>query len=88
MDLEMDEDPSMDEIQTVYLADKLVLGDRRVDLEQRFARQIEKFGTTPSVLAAILQRRANARHIQAKVERITDRSIDTITGPPGPLEGV
>lgn len=87
MDLEMDDDPSMDEIQTVYLADKLVLGDRRVDLEQRFARQIEKFGATPSVLAAILQRRENARHIQAKVERITDRSIGTITGPPGPLEG-
>jgi putative nucleotidyltransferase with HDIG domain len=87
MDLEMDEDPSMDEIQTVYLADKLVLGDRRVDLEQRFARQIEKFGARPSVLAAILQRRENARHIQAKVERITDRPIHTITGPPGPLKG-
>lgn len=88
MNLGMDGNTGLDEIQTVYLADKLVLGDRRVNLEQRFARQIEKFGATPSVLEAILQRRENARKIEAKVERITDQPIDTIAGPPGRLDGV
>jgi putative nucleotidyltransferase with HDIG domain len=88
MDLEPDGNTGMDEIQTVYLADKLVLGDQRVTLEQRFARQIAKFGATPSVLAAILQRQENARKIEAKVERITDQSIDAIAGPPGRLDGV
>jgi molybdenum cofactor cytidylyltransferase len=87
MDLEMDGDPPIDEIQTVYLADKLVIDDRRVDLEQRFDRQIEKYGATPSALAAILHRRENARQILAKVERITGQCIDAITGPPGPLDG-
>ena len=88
MDLEMDEDPAIDEIQTVYLADKLVIGDRRVNLEERFACQIEKFGSAPSVLASILQRKENAKRIQEKVERITDQSIDTITGPPGQFDGI
>jgi hypothetical protein len=83
----MDGDPPIDEVQTVYLADKLVLGDQRVDLEQRFALQIGKFWATPSVLAAITRRREHARNIQAKVERITGLSIDSITGPPGPLSG-
>lgn len=87
MDLDMDGDPPIDEVQTVYLADKLVLGDQRVDLEQRFALQIEKFCATPSVLAAIMRRRKHARNIQSKVERITGLSIDTIAGPPGPLTG-
>jgi len=83
MDLDVDADQSMDEAQVVYLADKLVLGDQQVELQQRFARQIEKFSGDPPVLAAIARRRENARCIQAKVERITGLSIDAIIGAAG-----
>ena len=81
MDVKLDAESTIDETQVVYLADKLVCEDRRVKLSQRFDRQIEKFGASPHVLAAILKRRENALHIQKKVEQVTHKSIDTITGP-------
>jgi molybdenum cofactor cytidylyltransferase len=87
MDLDVIADQPIDEAQVVYLADKLVLGDRRVDLEQRFARKIEKFGQDASVLEHIERRRENARRIQAKVERITGLAIDAITAGAGLIEG-
>jgi molybdenum cofactor cytidylyltransferase len=81
MDLEVGAEAPIDETQVVYLADKLVCEDRQVMLSQRFNRQIEKFGASPSALAAILKRREDALHIQKKVEQITCKSIDTITRP-------
>jgi putative nucleotidyltransferase with HDIG domain len=78
MDLNAHIDSPIDETQVVYLADKLVLDDRQVDLEQRFTRKMEKFGTIPSARTIILERRENARRIQAKIERLTNRNIDTI----------
>ena len=80
MDLAVEENQPMDEAQVVYLADKLVLGDQRVDLQQRFAPQLEKFRGDPSIAAAITRRRENARRIQAKVERITGLDIGAIIG--------
>ena len=85
MDLVLDEQAPIDEIQVVYLADKLLYGDKRVDLEQRFARQVDKFSDSPDIVSAILRRRETARQIQSRVERLTGRSIDAIAGPPGPL---
>jgi len=87
MDLSLKSDSPVDEIQVVYLADKLVLGDRRVDLEQRFARQMEKYSEDHCIVEAIARRRQDARHIRDRVERMTGRSIVAITGAPGPLNG-
>lgn len=87
MDLALNFDSPIDEIQVVYLADKLVLGDRRVDLEERFARQMEKYSEQRHIVEAIARRRENARYIEAKVEKITSRSIAAIAGALGPLNG-
>lgn len=87
MDLTIAAASPLDETQVVYLADKLVLGDRRVDLERRFERQIEKFEAAQSIVAAIMRRRENARRIQAKVERITGQSIDAVAGESRPHDG-
>lgn len=80
MDLETDENSPMNAEQIVYLADKLVAGGRQVDLEQRFARKMAKYGSDPQAVAAIARRRENALRVRAKVERITGVSIDVITG--------
>lgn len=80
MDLDVSADSPIDEIQVVYLADKLVLEDRRVDLEQRFARQMEKFAGMASIISAIKRKRESARCIRAKVERTTGLSVDAVAG--------
>ncbi len=87
MDLDVDVGQPIDEAQVVYLADKLVAGDQRVDLAQRFARKMEKYGRPPSAGAHIARRRENALCIQTKVERITGLAIDAVLGACGPHEG-
>ena len=57
-----------------------------MDLEQRFARKIDKYGRTPAAAAGIVRRRENARRIQAEVERITGFAIADIVGPAGSLK--
>lgn len=78
MDLKVDRDQPLDEIQIVYLADKLVMGDQVADLEQRFACKIEKYGCDPAADTAIRSRRDSARCIREKVERSTGMDIDVI----------
>jgi molybdenum cofactor cytidylyltransferase len=76
MDLEVDLGHPLDEAQVVYLADKLVIGDQVVDLEQRFARKMEKYGRDPAAAAAIARRRDTARCIRDKVERMAGIAVD------------
>jgi putative nucleotidyltransferase with HDIG domain len=78
MDLDVNQNWPVDEAQVVYLADKLVDGDRCVDLDPRFSRQMETYSGDLSAVDAIARRWENARHIRAKVERMTGRSIEAI----------
>jgi len=78
MDLSVDRSRCPDEIQVVYLADKLVIGERLADLERRFARKMEKYGQDPAIAAAIAQRRQTARWIRDKVERMAGMNMDAI----------
>ncbi|MFH1985193.1 MAG: DVU_1551 family NTP transferase [Pseudomonadota bacterium] len=87
MDLEVAADQPVDEAQIVYLADKLVAGDQRVDLEQRFARKMEKYGRDPDAISGIERRRETARRILGTVENITGRSLDAILNAEDPAKG-
>lgn len=78
MDLESPADAPLDEAQIVHLADKLVSGDRTVDMETRFQNKLKKYGKDPESIAAIHRRRENARRILEKVERLTGRCIADI----------
>jgi putative nucleotidyltransferase with HDIG domain len=78
MDLDVNRNRPVDEAQLVYLADKLVDGDRCVDLEPRFSRQMETYSGDCGVVDAIARRWENARHIRTKVERMTGRPIEAI----------
>lgn len=87
MDLEADSGSPLDEIQIVHLADKLVIGDKVVDLEQRFARKMEKYGREPTAASAIARRRDTARCILDKVERMAGIDADAIGTTADPEQG-
>lgn len=58
----------LDESAVVYLADKLVRGDRRVSLAERFAPAFNRFRDDPAALAGARQRLAQAEAILHTVE--------------------
>ena len=78
MDLSADAKSPLDEIQIVHLADKLVIGDKVADLEQRFARKMEKYGSEPAAATAIARRWDTARCIREKVEQKAGASLGAI----------
>lgn len=87
MDLEVAANQPIDEAQIVYLADKLVAGDQRVDLDQRFARKMEKYGRDPAAISGIERRRETARRIRDAVVCITGRSLSEILAADDPVKG-
>ena len=82
MDLTVDTDTLPDEAQVVFLADKLVAGDRLVDLEERFARKMAKYGEDPAAAHRITRRRDHARRVRDKIEGLTGRAVNAIAAGP------
>ena len=78
MTLEIGDEVTLDGAQIVYLADKLVDGDRLVGVARRFDRALEKFKADPAAMAAIGRRLAVAHRIQERVEAATGRPIEAI----------
>lgn len=84
MALDGDADGPLDAVRVVYLADKLVGGDRLVGVTQRLARAMDKHGRDPAAVGTIKRRMAAARRIQKRVEDVTGRSLDDLlAGIPG-----
>jgi CTP:molybdopterin cytidylyltransferase MocA/HD superfamily phosphohydrolase YqeK len=72
--------PKLDEAAIVYLADKLVSGDRFVGLEQRFHRSFERFQGNPDALASASRRRATAEAIAHQIESCLQRNLQQMIG--------
>jgi molybdenum cofactor cytidylyltransferase len=70
------------EAQVVYLADKLVEGDRLVGLDERFAARLERFARYPAALAGATARKREAEDVLRRVERVLRRPATDIL-PPG-----
>lgn len=68
----------LDETDLVYLADKLVDGDRLVTLEERFSRSFKRFSGKPEVLKAIETRQENARLIREALEKVLKQPLERI----------
>jgi len=66
------------EAAVVYLADKLVMTDRIVSLEQRFANALRRFGDDPEARSAIERRRDAAMGVKAYVEQRTGRALSQL----------
>lgn len=74
------ESPSLTEEEVVYLADKLVIEDRIVNLEERSAHALEKGGRTAASVEAVRMRMRAAHVISEKVTSILGCSPDEILG--------
>ena len=68
----------VDEAQVVYLADKLVQGDRVVGLEERFAVRLVRHRGDPEALAAVRRRKAQAETVLANVEKLLGRPVEDV----------
>jgi CTP:molybdopterin cytidylyltransferase MocA len=66
------------EAEVVYLADKLVEGDRLVGLDARFAARLARFARHPSALAGATARRDEARDVLRRVEDVLERSATDV----------
>ncbi len=70
MDIERNAGLPLDEAAVLYLADKLVCGERVVSVQERFLTAREKIGGGAMASVALERRRRDALAIAARVERI------------------
>ena len=64
------------EAEVVYLADKLVLDDRVVSLEERFSRRAHELAGDAQALTAAHARRTAAFAVRRRVEQVLGRGLD------------
>jgi len=74
-DLVLDLEGPVQAAEVVFLADKLVVGERLVDLETRFRRALDRCGASSGARDGIRRRRAQARRVQERIEACTGRSL-------------
>lgn len=83
---EMEFDVTIDERAIVHLADKFVIGERLVTLDERFRPALHRFRDHPDALAAARRRRAIAERIASAVEARLRFSLAAIlSGEPASL---
>jgi hypothetical protein len=81
-------DDRLDETAVVYLADKLVQGERRVSLDDRFLPALTRFARDPQAFAGANRRYAEARGIEAAIEAHIGRLDSAHEAPKEVLQGV
>ena len=75
-DIEFEKGRTLNEAAVVHLADKLVKGDQRVSIDERFQGALEKFSRNGDVLPKVRQRLLNARAIGSAMERLLGMSLE------------
>ena len=70
MDLPESMSETLDERSLLYLADKLVQGERYVGLDERFRASEFRFQDRPEALAAVRRRKAIAQKILERVQEL------------------
>jgi len=80
MDLGADGGEDVGEAEVLFLADKLVLGERVVTLEDRFAPRLREFAGDPPALAAARSRLAAAEAVRSRVESVVGHGLGPAAG--------
>ncbi len=75
-DIEFEEGQTPNEAAVLYLADKLVKGDRVVSIDERFYEALQKFARNREVLPGVKRRLLNARAIGRAVESLAGMSLE------------
>ena len=70
-----DDGGDVGEVEVVYLADKLVAGDRLVGIDERFAARLERFARYPAALAGATARKQEAEGVLGRVEGVLGRPV-------------
>ncbi|MDL2269024.1 HD domain-containing protein [Desulfosarcina sp. OttesenSCG-928-G17] len=83
MDVPVFPDDPLDEIQMVFYADKLVMNTKVVSVGQRFAAKARQHGHNPASLENIHRRETAALEVQAKIEKLTGKSVSEILSAAG-----
>jgi CTP:molybdopterin cytidylyltransferase MocA len=78
IDLTLGSGEPIGEAQVVFLADKMMQGDQRVSLPERFEAGLKRYGRDPAARAAVQQRLENALAMQQRVEAALGRPIGDI----------
>jgi CTP:molybdopterin cytidylyltransferase MocA len=81
MDMEFHDGDTIGAEQILYLADKLVSGDRMVSLEERFAFKLESYRHEPEILDRINGRLKVAREIKKRIESGLGRPLEEVLIP-------
>jgi molybdenum cofactor cytidylyltransferase len=66
------------EAKTVYLADKLIEGEKPVSLEKRYSSSMRRFGMTPEIEAGIRQRLEVTKSVKKELEGLLGRNLEAI----------
>lgn len=74
-DIEIKNIVEITEAEIVYLADKLVIEDKYVTLEERFKKSIDEYGGNPKIYNKIKLRQDNAKMILDKINMITGENF-------------
>ena len=61
---------TINEAEILYLADKLIIEDKIVSIDERFQRGLDKYGSNAEAKQNIIIRRKNAKIIKEKIENI------------------
>ncbi len=78
MDIDFQENTPLTDREIVYLADKLVKGDKLVPLNARFDDKLARYGENPDAKKAILKRKNNALTIVRCFEKESGKGLQTI----------
>jgi putative nucleotidyltransferase with HDIG domain len=78
MDIALEERKTVREKEVVFLADKLVQGNRIVDLQSRFKTKLRRYASDPDVFSIISGRLQSAMKIKNRLEHITGKSVESM----------
>ncbi len=78
MDIDFPEDAPLTDREVVYLADKLVKGDKLVSLSARFDDKLARHGQDPDARSAILKRKADTMRIVRRLEKESGKQLQSL----------
>ncbi len=78
MDITVNEAGKIGVAEVVYLADKLVQGDRQISLAERFRPKIERYAGDPALLAAVNRRLETAMIVKKVIEDKLGKSVEEV----------
>jgi len=78
MDISVDDTCGLNGNEIIYLADKMVSGDRWVSVEDRFRNRLKSLAADANLLEAVACRYRNALRIRSRVEGVLGNSLSEV----------